>query len=393
MPSNMMFNAGSYGGLGSFKGGGTTAIPTYGDPHNPNNLGTASGSYATGRAGGGLIRITARAKAEVDGEILANGQIGIDSGAGGGVLINAGTLSGTGQIAANAGISIGSGLDNMGANGGGGGRIAIYTWQAMNLPATNVSANGGFGTNGTGQAGSVLISSLPWPAFNNPTTYWHGSVPFSWVTLGVGPNSTYQAELTISGSGSVVFDQMVPLTGGASWDSTSVSNGDYTVTLTLLKGGVSVVQNSHDGVVNNSLAWHEGLLTTNETWSSNFVNAVDQTIIVPSGVTLTIAPGAIVKFLPGTQIVVEAGGILNALGTTNAPIVFTSFFDDSVGGDSALDGGLTKPQPGDWPGIAVVGGQFIENGFVSASPLHRADHRRNAYSQRDISWKLGLHRQ
>jgi hypothetical protein len=298
MPSNMMYNAGSYGGLGSFTGGGTTGIPTYGDPHNPNNLGSASGPYAGGGAGGGLIRITA-GEIEVDGAILANGQPGIDSGAGGGVLLNAGTLSGNGQVAANAGISTGDGLHGLGANGGGGGRVAIYTWQAMNLPATKVSATGGIGTNGNGQAGSVIISSLPWPAFNNLSNFWHGTFPFSWVSYGIGPDSTYQEELSISGAGSVVFDQMVPLAASLSWNSTGVSNGIYTATLTLFNGSAVVGQTSQNGVVNNSVSWHEGTLTTNQTWSSNVVNVVDQTVVIPSGVTLTIAPGGHCKIRAG----------------------------------------------------------------------------------------------
>ena len=363
LASNMMYNGGSYGGAGSFAGGGVTAIPTYGDPHNPDNLGTGSGPFVNGGAGGGLVRITA-GSAEIDGAIFANGQAGIDSGSGGGILLNAGTVSGKGYITANGGPATGNGNNGIGANGGGGGRIAIYTWQAMSLPATNVSASGGTGTN-SGQAGTVVTSSTPWPSFIGLSSSWHGNFPFSWVSLGIGPNSTVQGEITISGSAGVVFDQEVPTTGSLSWDSTSVGNGNYAVTLTLFNGTVAVGQASQSGFVNNSVSWHEGTVTTNQTWSSNTVNVVDQTIVIPSGVTVTIAPGAIVKFAPGTQIIVQPGGTLNALDTSVAPIIFTSLYDDSAGGDSDLDGGVNTPHPGDWAGIAVVGGQFVENSFVS----------------------------
>ena len=85
---------------------------------------------------------------------------------------------------------------------------------------------------------------------------------------------------------------------------------------------------------------------------------------MPSGVTLTISPGAIVKFVKGAGFIVQAGGAINALGTSAQPIILTSFADDSAGGDSDLDGGRSQPEPGDWAGIAVLGGQFNSNAFV-----------------------------
>jgi len=364
LPGSPMFAGGSYGGAGSIAGGGEIAVPTYGDAHNPDELGSGSGLYRGGAAGGGLVRITA-GSAQIDGAILANGQAGVDGGGGGGVLLNTGIASGAGRIAAGGGAGTGSAFPPPGGDGGGGGRVALYTWQTMNLPAANVMAAGGAGLSGNGQTGTVFISTQPWPAFTRLSPYWHGTVDFSWATLGLPPNTPYGAEFTVSSAGVSQFDQAVSPSGSLSWDTTTVPDGEYAATLSLLnQAGTAVGQASLVGVLNNSVIWHEGTLTTNETWASGTVHVVDASVIVPSGVTLTISPGAIVKFVKGAGLIVQAGGIINALGTSAQSIILTSFADDSAGGDSDLDGGLTPPEPGDWASIAVLGGQFNSNAFV-----------------------------
>ncbi len=128
---------GSYGGLGGLCCN-STDNPVYGDYHNPNELGSGSGTYSTGASGGGLVRITAAA-AHVDGSILANGGNSYDGGSGGGLFLNVVTLSGAGQISANGGNSLG------GNDGGGGGRVAIYYGTSTFNLSSNVTANGGSG--------------------------------------------------------------------------------------------------------------------------------------------------------------------------------------------------------------------------------------------------------
>jgi hypothetical protein len=87
---------------------------------------------------------------------------------------------------------------------------------------------------------------------------------------------------------------------------------------------------------------------------------------VPTGVTLTIAPGALVKAghersgcgepggcvdLYGADSKLVVHGSLSAIGTMEKPIIFTSINDNSIGGETG-DG---TPEPGEWAGIEVLG--------------------------------------
>jgi len=318
---------GSYGGLGGVFGV-SAANAVYGDYHDPNELGSGSGANDGGGSGGGLVRITA-GTAQVDGTILANGYTNTDGGSGGGVLMNVVKLSGAGYISANGGAG-------NSYSGGGGGRVAVYTWTALLLPAGNILANGGYGAQSNGQNGSVYIATQPYFKFLDVLQEWHGIEQIAWSSTGLNPNAGDTSDVVISKGGVTYFQETAPTSASIPWNTATVSNGVYTLTMTVLSAfNVPLGQISQTELINNSLAWHEGTLSASQTWGTNAVNAVDQTIIIPSGVTLTIAPGAIVKFAPGTSIIIEAGGVLDASGATAAaPIIFTSLADGFVGVDS-----------------------------------------------------------
>ena len=95
---------GSYGGLGGLLCGFTCKV--YGDYRNPNELGSGSANWG---AGGGLVRIRAL-KMVLNGAIIANGLSGGGysqpgcGASGGGIRLDAGTLSGTGMVTANGGL-------------------------------------------------------------------------------------------------------------------------------------------------------------------------------------------------------------------------------------------------------------------------------------------------
>ena len=87
-------------------------------------------------------------------------------------------------------------------------------------------------------------------------------------------------------------------------------------------------------VPSGTVAHWGGVQTNDETWAADGVHVVYGTITVPTNVSLTVASGAVVKFVGGG---ITAFGPLVAKGVT-----FSDIADDSVGGDT--DGqGWTQP--------------------------------------------------
>jgi len=83
-------------------------------------------------------------------------------------------------------------------------------------------------------------------------------------------------------------------------------------------------------------------ITSNTAWTINDSPYVlRNSINIDSGVTLTIEPGVVVKFEPGpsiyTGVAINVFGNLVANGESSNKIYFTSFYDDTIGGDTNED--------------------------------------------------------
>jgi len=116
-------------------------------------------------------------------------------------------------------------------------------------------------------------------------------------------------------------------------------------------------------------------LNTSQTWGpggSPYV--IVGKLTVASGVTLTVLPGTVVKFDPreadggedrfGTGLLVR--GRMVADGSGSSPVIFTSVFDDSAGGDS--DGGGRAAARGDWGEIRFDPSDTMSDAAVAAVP-------------------------
>jgi len=100
-------------------------------------------------------------------------------------------------------------------------------------------------------------------------------------------------------------------------------------------------------------------ITENTTWETGNVYVLGGRIAVVEGVTLTIEPGVIVKGEAGTgtnatALVVARGAKLMAEGTTDTPIIFTSFADKIEPGMIASPN-LDPDLNGLWGGLIVLG--------------------------------------
>ena len=109
-----------------------------------------------------------------------------------------------------------------------------------------------------------------------------------------------------------------------------------------------------DNVINVS-----GEVSPGTTWTNDNIYVLNQKVVVPSGVELTIEAGTIIKGKEGngslaSALIVAQGGKLNAVGTATEPIIFTSINDNIEIGQTAGTN-LDETNSGLWGGLIVLG--------------------------------------
>lgn len=102
-----------------------------------------------------------------------------------------------------------------------------------------------------------------------------------------------------------------------------------------------------------------GAITESTTWTSDNIYQLNQKVVVSAGVTLTINPGTIIKGSAGTgslasALIVARDGTLNAQGTADQPIIFTSTSDNITCGQTAGTN-LDQDDRGLWGGLIILG--------------------------------------
>jgi len=115
------------------------------------------------------------------------------------------------------------------------------------------------------------------------------------------------------------------------------------------------------------------VITENTTWTklgSPYV--IQSSLLVEEGVTLTMEPGTIVKFDIG-RILLSIKGKLEIMGSANDPVYLTSYYDDTVGGDTDGDegqsGALNYLEFSEWnlDVLPMAGATAIRNAVLSYS--------------------------
>lgn len=113
-------------------------------------------------------------------------------------------------------------------------------------------------------------------------------------------------------------------------------------------GGGAVVDEDLSGLISEDLT-----LTNDVIWELN------GKVVVGNGVTLTIEPGTIIKGREGTgslasALIVARGGMIDARGTAEEPIIFTSINDNIQVGQRAGTN-LDENDRGLWGGVLILG--------------------------------------
>ena len=102
-----------------------------------------------------------------------------------------------------------------------------------------------------------------------------------------------------------------------------------------------------------------GFIESDELWEKECIYILNNKVVVPSGVTLTIEAGTIIKGTSGTgslasALIIAQGGKIIAAGSASEQIVFTSTADNITVGES-YGSNLDQNNRGLWGGLIVLG--------------------------------------
>ncbi|HEU5182217.1 MAG TPA: hypothetical protein VFW45_15640 [Candidatus Polarisedimenticolia bacterium] len=118
-------------------------------------------------------------------------------------------------------------------------------------------------------------------------------------------------------------------------------------------------------------------ITVSETWTADNEYILQLPVYVKSGATLTIEPGTVVRgegeSAPGANdpgtLIITRGSKLQAIGTSQHPIVFTNEDDDNVGGNPGTPPYDTRSGAagvtGTWGGVILLGRGYVSNNTVA----------------------------
>lgn len=358
--------AGSGAGHGGLGGTSATGLPggaDYGSAFEPTALGSSGGNGpdGPGGAGGGAVRLIVGQTLTLDGTLSANGLNGrvnnSGGGSGGSVFLSTRTFTGGGAITAHGGAG-----EYVDGGGGSGGRIAVN--RTADTFTGSIAANGAGGS-ARGENGTIHQGSVAGVVWLSPPADWiAGETPLE-VAFFAGRTGTSSVVFTVwrDGVATPLGRATGELTAVTVWNTTAFPDGPCELEAAVFDAqGTPVATARRPVAVQNSVVWHGGPITASETWEPGRVHAVRRDLTVADGRTLTLAPGVVVKFLPGTRLILQNGATLATPATAELPVQLTSFLDDGVGGDSNLDGATTRPQAGSWRLVLGASSIFAPNG-------------------------------
>ena len=221
---------------------------------------------------------------------------------------------------------------------------------SQNIIFTSLRDDMGGDTNGDGGA------SLPGPGnwaqieVNGTATISHAQVRYgghfygSQIEVNGGDLTLADSTISHSESDGVRILDSDPMLD----DNTFANNANAAISMNL-NSNPTITGFTWSGNGINGLQLDAGALERNLTWDDpDIVYRPDGDITVPTGMVLTVNAGQIVKPAhANAHLFVD--GALQITGTASDPVVFTSFADDTRGGDTNGDAGASTPGAANGP--------------------------------------------
>ncbi len=137
------------------------------------------------------------------------------------------------------------------------------------------------------------------------------------------------------------------------------------VILTACNGGENG-ETPQSGFIQSGVITKSGVITSDDTWTSDKIYQLSGRVVVGKGTTLTIEPGTIIKAEGGREtnasvLIVARGGQIQANGSPDKPIIFTSLLDEIQLGQ-VKSPNLDESYPGLWGGVIILGNAQISAG-------------------------------
>ena len=148
--------------------------------------------------------------------------------------------------------------------------------------------------------------------------------------------------------------------------SDQMKNKLKTLTLIILSAGVTLISGCTEEkpIIDNppveGTIYHSGFISENQTWTASSIHVLQNRVIVQPGVTLKIEPGTIIKGEAGQEanasaLIIARGAKINAQGTIDNPIIFTSVADEIALGQKFGTNLSTTKTKGFWGGLIILG--------------------------------------
>ncbi|MGV8082625.1 MAG: OmpL47-type beta-barrel domain-containing protein [Coriobacteriia bacterium] len=182
--------------------------------------------------------------------------------------------------------------------------------------------------------------------------------------------------ITIAGASSSITGNTVSGNGGNGIsvetapplieNNTFTGNGGAAIQLGYDSGGTTTPGNTASGNGLDTINIVGGPAEGGTSYSlspQTLIYTVSDALEFPSGTSLNIAPGTVIKFGGGSSLGIW--GELSAVGDKENPITLTSLGDDTIGGDTDKDSGEYPPSRGAWNGIEFFEGSSGDLVYVT----------------------------